>query len=101
MSLSKRVVDLSPEKRRLLSLLMKEQSIDQRLLPLARAERSGNVLPVSFAQQRLWLLDHLEPGNLAYIVAGAFRFDGLLDVDAFHKSIDEGIRRHEILRTSF
>lgn len=101
MSLSKRVIELSPEKRRLLSLLMKEQRIDHQLLPLVRAERNGNVLPVSFAQQRLWFLDHLEPGNLAYIVAGAFRFDGPLDVDAFHKSIDEVIRRHEILRTSF
>jgi hypothetical protein len=80
---------------------MKEQSLGAALLPVARAERTSNVLPVSFAQRRLWFLDHLEPGNLAYIVPGAFRFDGPLDVDAFSASVNEVIRRHEILRTSF
>ena len=101
MSVSKRVTELSTEKRRLLSLLMKEQSLGPALLPVARAERSSNLLPVSFAQQRLWFLDHLEPGNLAYIVPGAFRFAGPLDVAAFTESVNEIIRRHEILRTRF
>ena len=101
MNLSKRVTELSPEKRRLLTLLVKEKSLGSALLPVARAERSSNVLPVSFAQQRLWFLDHLDPGNLAYIVPGAFRFDGPLDLAAFSESVNEVIRRHEILRTSF
>jgi amino acid adenylation domain-containing protein len=101
MGLTKRVTELSPEKRRLLALLMKEQNIGPALLPLSRFARSSNVLPVSFAQQRLWFLDHLEPGNLAYLVPGAFRFDGPLDLAAFGASINEVIRRHEILRTSF
>jgi len=68
MSLSKRVTELSLEKRRLLALLMKEKSVGAALLPLAPVERSGNVLPCSFAQQRLWFLDHLEPANVAYII---------------------------------
>src|SRR6185436_5624043 len=101
MSLSRRVTELSSEKRRLLALLLKEQSIGGALLPLGRAERSSNVLPCSFAQQRLWFLDQLEPGNLAYIVPGIFRFDGPLDLAAFTESVNEVIRRHEILRTSF
>jgi amino acid adenylation domain-containing protein len=58
-------------------------------------------LPLSFAQQRLWFLDRLEPGCHAYNMPGAVRISGLLDQAALEKSLEEIVRRHETLRTTF
>jgi amino acid adenylation domain-containing protein len=57
--------------------------------------------PLSFAQQRLWFLDQLEPGNTAYNIAGGFRLTGALEKIAVSHSLSEIVRRHEVLRTSF
>jgi len=58
-------------------------------------------LPVSFAQQRLWLLDQLAPGNPAYNVPWAVRLSGALDVELLQQCFGEVARRHEGLRTTF
>jgi ribosomal protein S18 acetylase RimI-like enzyme len=55
---------------------------------------------LSFAQQRLWFLDQLHPGNSAYNVYRAVRILGPLDRDALRHSLDELVRRHEPLRTT-
>src|SRR5260370_23424814 len=57
--------------------------------------------PASFAQQRLWFLDQLEPGTAAYNLVRAFRITGLLDVGALTSAIRAVVRRHEALRTVF
>ena len=67
------------------------------LVPVSRAER----LPLSFAQQRLWFLDQLEPGNPFYNIARAIRLRGALDVEALAHAMTEIVRRHESLRTTF
>ncbi|MGB7921969.1 MAG: amino acid adenylation domain-containing protein [Pyrinomonadaceae bacterium] len=67
---------------------------------LVKASREG-VLPLSFAQQRLWFLDQLEPDSTSYNIPAAVRLTGQLNVDALERSISEIIRRHEVLRTSF
>src|SRR5919205_4645051 len=59
------------------------------------------VLPVSFAQQRLWLLEQLEPGTHAYNMPAAVRLTGELDVPTLERSFNEIVRRHEVLRTTF
>jgi amino acid adenylation domain-containing protein len=59
------------------------------------------VFPMSFAQQRLWFLDQLEPGKSVYNVHEAIRLSGKLDVSALEQSINEIVRRHESLRTTF
>ncbi|WP_420127104.1 non-ribosomal peptide synthase/polyketide synthase [Longimicrobium sp.] len=88
----------------------------ERLLKLARAaslERStpkrspivpverGGPLPLSFAQQRLWFIDRLEPGSAVYNMPIPWRLAGALDVAALERSVGEIVRRHEVLRTVF
>nr|QEO74542.1 condensation domain-containing protein [uncultured bacterium] len=70
------------------------------LPPLIPVPRTAP-LPLSFAQQRLWFLDQLEPGNAAYNVAAAVRLRGLLNIAALEESLKEIGRRHEVLRTRF
>ena len=57
-------------------------------------------IPLSFAQQRLWILDRLEPNQSAYNMPAAFRLTGPLDIAALEQSIDEIVKRHETLRTT-
>ncbi|MBN1203856.1 MAG: amino acid adenylation domain-containing protein [Myxococcaceae bacterium] len=73
---------------------------EQRVTALARAPRDGR-LPLSFAQERLWFLEQLQPGNLAYNVPIAFRLSTAIDVGALERSLGEILRRHEALRTTF
>jgi amino acid adenylation domain-containing protein len=58
-------------------------------------------LPLSFSQERLWFLDQLTPGTPIYNIPVAARFEGELDLEKFRRSIEEVLRRHEILRTRF
>ncbi|UZW58371.1 non-ribosomal peptide synthetase [Lysobacter enzymogenes] len=67
---------------------------------IARLPR-GRPLPLSFAQQRLWFLDQLEPGKVNYNIPVAVRLSGRLDADALERSIAEIVNRHETLRTTF
>jgi Condensation domain len=57
--------------------------------------------PASLAQQSFWYLDRLEPGNPCWNIAVRFRIIGALDVSILERSVNEIVRRHEILRTSF
>jgi amino acid adenylation domain-containing protein len=59
------------------------------------------LFPTSFAQQRMWLLDQIEPGNVAYTIPLALRLQGPLDVSALRAAFQALVTRHETLRTSF
>ncbi|MEC4891787.1 MAG: amino acid adenylation domain-containing protein [Oscillatoria sp. PMC 1051.18] len=79
--------------------LKKEGSIP--FVPLAKVEKVTDVHPLSFAQARLWFLDQLEKGNPAYNISFGIRLQGLLQVRALEQSLNEIVRRHEALRTTF
>ncbi len=61
----------------------------------------GKQVQLSFAQQRLWFLDQLEPNNPFYNLPSAVRLSGELNKEALEQSFTEIIRRHESLRTTF
>ncbi len=68
--------------------------------PISKSVHRGDI-PLSFAQQRLWFLAQLEPDTPYYNIFLAYRLLGHVDVPALEKSLDEIIRRHEVLRTAF
>src|SRR6185369_8201354 len=68
--------------------------------PIVRVARHQE-LPLSFAQQRIWLLHCLEPESPAYNMPAALCLTGDLNLLALHQSLNEIVRRHEVLRTRF
>ncbi|MBC8094812.1 MAG: non-ribosomal peptide synthetase, partial [Akkermansiaceae bacterium] len=65
------------------------------------AASDRQLCPLSFAQERLWFLDQLEPGSPAYNISQAWRMEGDFNLPAFQQALNEVIRRHETLRTTF
>ncbi|HEY0022712.1 MAG TPA: non-ribosomal peptide synthase/polyketide synthase [Longimicrobium sp.] len=74
---------------------------DASVPPVVPVPRDGSPLPLSFAQERLWFIDRLEPGSTAYNLPGAWRLGGALDHAALERTLGEIVRRHEALRTVF
>ncbi|MEM7354077.1 MAG: amino acid adenylation domain-containing protein, partial [Acidobacteriota bacterium] len=68
--------------------------------PPSRVPRQAT-MPLSFAQERLWFLDQLEPGTAAYNLPLAVRLRGNLNVAALRASLEAVVQRHEILRCRF
>src|SRR4029077_9896988 len=68
--------------------------------PIPRAPQ-GAPLPLSFAQERLWFLDRLQPGETVYNLPLVLRLEGDLDAAALAAAIGEIVRRHAVLRTVF
>ncbi|HYE13094.1 MAG TPA: condensation domain-containing protein, partial [Pyrinomonadaceae bacterium] len=98
--LKDRLSHLSPEERRLLELRLSERAGDGRQ-SIEKRGGEGYAFPLSFAQQRLWFLEQLEPGGAAYNMPAALRLSGALDVEALRRALREIVRRHEVLRTTF
>jgi amino acid adenylation domain-containing protein/non-ribosomal peptide synthase protein (TIGR01720 family) len=101
--LSKGTFELTPEQRTRLERRLQESGVSSpaggdRIVP----RRNGtHYAALSFAQQRLWFLDQIEPGNAFYNIPSFIRLAYALDVNALHRSLDEIVRRHEVLRTTF
>ena len=59
------------------------------------------MFPATFAQQRLWFLEQLQPAGTSYLIPWSLRISGNLNVEALGRALNEIVRRHEILRTTF
>ncbi|RKH31482.1 non-ribosomal peptide synthetase, partial [Corallococcus sicarius] len=68
--------------------------------PPLRPTSRGEIVPLSFAQQRLWLLDQLQPGDISYNIPTALRMMGRVDVESLRRAFEALVRRHESLRTT-
>lgn len=96
-ALSGQKSNLSPAKRALFEKWMRGKFTDQSI-----PQRSHqNPAPLSFAQERLWFLDQLQPNQPLYNEAYAFRLEGSLNVTALTQSLNEIVCRHEVLRVNF
>ena len=85
-----------PERLRLIERLGKRNPIDR---ILKRAD--DKPAPLSYSQERLWVMSQLEPNNPIYNVAGAVRFDGDVNVFVLEQALTEVVHRHQILRSRF
>ncbi|PPK63149.1 non-ribosomal peptide synthetase [Actinokineospora auranticolor] len=97
-----RVEALSPAQRALLAALLRRQdgtaAEDNRVAPRPPGLTE---IPLSYAQQRLWFIDQLHPGNPAYNCPIAVRLRGELDLAALNASLRDIVTRHEAMRTRF
>lgn len=98
---SKRAFALSPKKRELLEALLQEEGVAPLVAPKISRRKDDTPPPLSFAQQRLWFMDQLAPGNLFYNVDYALRLRIPLSVTVMERSLNEIVRRHEAMRTTF
>ncbi|MBC1280697.1 AMP-binding protein, partial [Nostoc sp. UCD121] len=91
---------LAKNKAQLILLLHEKNAAPDTDLPLIKTKRPQN-LPLSFAQERLWLLNQLEPDSPFYNEQTALKLHGQLNVVALEQSFNKIIERHEVLRTNF
>ncbi|HEX3532532.1 MAG TPA: amino acid adenylation domain-containing protein [Thermoanaerobaculia bacterium] len=105
MSVTDRLAALSPKQRRALFEKLQEKGLKaarthQTAPPILRVPRDGD-LPLSFSQQRLWLIDQIEPGSPAYNIPQVLRLVGEIEPRLLQWIFSEIVRRHESLRTTF
>ncbi len=96
-----RLASLSPERLAALRKLLLDRSGARADARAIRPREGGGPAPLSFAQQRLWIIDRMEPGGSAYNMPLALRLRGLLDPGVLGRALAEVVRRHESLRTTF
>ena len=95
------MIELTAEQLKLLQQQMADEGIDLSFIREIPRLSDRSDLQLSFAQQQLWLLDQIEPGNPAYNISSAMRLTGQLNVQALRATLTEIGRRHEALRTTF
>src|SRR5215211_9247203 len=100
MNFDERIAALSPQQRALLELRLKNQAAETSKLQII-PRRDDNTAPLSFAQQRMWMLYQFDPDSYVYNIGSNMRLQGPLDVAVLERSLNEVVRRHETLRTTF
>ncbi|HTC92439.1 MAG TPA: condensation domain-containing protein, partial [Terriglobales bacterium] len=94
--------NLSPKKRELLELLLKQKNKKSSAEPESIPRRAeSSTAPVPWVQRGLWFIEQHKPGISPYNIAAAYRLSGELKMNVLERALGEIIRRHEALRTSF
>jgi len=99
-NLTARLANLSPAKRALFELRLKEKNLDALVSQSIPRRSIRDTVPLSFAQQRLWFLNQLEPESPVYNESRVVRLVGDLEVGSLEKALNEIVARHEVLRTT-
>ncbi|HEY2740443.1 MAG TPA: condensation domain-containing protein, partial [Thermoanaerobaculia bacterium] len=96
-----RLANLSPARRAALEALLFQRRAARPTERRIAARAGSGPAPLSYAQQRLWFIDQLEPGSPLYNMPVALRVEGPLRFEALRLTLGEIVRRHEALRTVF
>src|SRR5262249_20611419 len=96
-----RIAALSPEKRALLEYKLAEKKRLEASASNIPSRKPNGAAPLSFAQERLWFLDQFEGGGAHYNVRTALQITGALNIEVLQRALEEILRRHGSLRTSF
>lgn len=101
--IQEKIARLSPEKRELLLKKLQQSNQGKPVKTLKNITKNHNkgFVELSYAQQRLWFLNELEGPNAAYNMPALFRVKGNIDVRALRLSIEDIVKRHEMMRTVF
>ncbi len=100
-NIAERISHLSPAKRSLLELKLRRNGVDGASSVTIPRRVNRDSAPLSFAQQRLWFINQLEPESSAYNEIMAVRLEGALNINALKGAINAIIERHEVLRTTY
>lgn len=100
-SLSRQQSNLSPAKQALLQQRLQKAASASGLAQVIQPRSDAGPAPLSFTQERMWFLDRYQPGSAAFNRPLALRFKGELSHIALEQALNEIIRRHQILRTTF
>src|SRR3954466_9687941 len=98
--IARRLGALPTDKRKLFIERLEQRGIEVGVLPIVAGPRPERI-PLSYAQQRLWVADQLDPDAVLYNLATALRLRGPLDRGALQRALDGLVARHEALRTGF
>ena len=100
-SITQRIANLSPVKRALLEQRLRQDGQESPALRTIQRCGARDLAPLSFAQQRLWFLNQLEPDICTYNETSALSLDGELNIKALHGALNAIVERHEVLRTTY
>jgi aspartate racemase len=99
--LTERIAALSPEQRALFEAKLKKRGLSAPQPQVIPRRKQQNYCRLSFDQERIWIVDQMEPGNPAYNIFSVSNLFGHLDAALMERALNEIVRRHEVLRTTF
>lgn len=100
-SIGSRLSELTPQKRALLEKLSNARRGESTRASAIPRRPPSNIAPLSYAQERMWFLDQLYPGTPALNCDFAIRLRVAFNIAVLEQTLDEIVKRHEILRTTF